>query len=153
MDEPVTLSQSVNVICLPTQKTQLIQQTCFATGWGSLVVKGELSHYPKNLTVPLLNTKECEGKIQKTILGNEFKLDKSSICAGTNKDVDLCTGDGGAPLACPIQNDKFVLMGLSSWGIGCESKVPGVYTSIQAVLPWINETLEKKKLNATVYTV
>ena len=37
-------------------------------------------------------------------LGNHFTLDKSFNCAGGEKNVDVCTGDGGGPLMCPGKN-------------------------------------------------
>ena len=62
-------------------------------------------------------------------------------------------GDGGGPLICPLRADikRYVQVGIVSWGIGCGSDLPGVYTSITYLRSWIDEQLMYHNLDNTVY--
>lgn len=57
-------------------------------------------------------------------------------------------GDGGGPLICALNGGKenkkkYVQVGIVSWGIGCgDENVPGVYSSLQANIQWINKHLK-----------
>jgi len=80
------------------------------------------------------------------ILGSSFKLHDSFVCAGGGRNRDTCTGDGGSPLVCAMKKtdgkkDKYVQVGIVSWGIGCGHGNPGVYANVIAGLEFINETL------------
>ena len=49
-------------------------------------------------------------------------------------------GDSGGPLIC-VDNNRPVLYGVTSWGIGCGDKgYPGVFAKVSAVLNWISST-------------
>ena len=51
--------------------------------------------------VPLVENNKCEKLLREnTRLGPFFELDSSFICAGGEKDIDTCKGDGGSPLTC-----------------------------------------------------
>lgn len=51
---------------------------------------------------------------------------------------DTCQGDSGGPLYTSI-DDRVILVGVTSWGIGCGiPHLPGVYTKISAMLPYLH---------------
>lgn len=57
---------------------------------------------------------------------------------------DMCTGDGGGPLVCPIlgSSDRFYQAGIVSWGVGCGTGgIPGVYVNVAGFRDWIEAQL------------
>ena len=55
----------------------------------------------KEVVVPLVKNEKCQNDLREnTRLGIYFELDNSFICAGGQKDIDTCKGDGGSPLTC-----------------------------------------------------
>ena len=58
------------------------------------------------------------------------------MCAGEGTGKDPCQGFSGCPLNC-----GYGLDGVSSWGYGCGTGFPGVYTQVSYYVAWINEHL------------
>jgi len=135
----------ISPMCLPGQDDEddIFKDNCFATGWGKdrFGRKGEYKTILKQVKLGMIDFESCEEKLRETRLTRFFELDHSFTCAGGNKGVDLCTGDGGGPLVCPkISNpDQYVQTGITSWGIECGKKdVPGVYADVQKGLCFID---------------
>merc|ERR1712013_192700 len=55
-------------------------------------------------------------------------------------DTDTCQGDSGGPLTVP-ENGKYTLVGVVSYGWGCASSTPGIYTRVQGFLPWFKNLI------------
>jgi len=79
--------------------------------------------------------------LRSTEFGPWFTLHSSFICAG-KPGSDACLGDGGGPLVCPMatQPQRWVQIGLVSWGVGCGT-APGVYTNLAKFSAWLVDTL------------
>jgi len=65
-------------------------------------------------------------------------LPMTMICAMGN-DSDSCQGDSGGPL---IVTGTTKQVGVTSWGIGCNRGLPGVYAKVSLYADWIYETIE-----------
>ena len=97
------------------------------------------SNILKKVEVPLLKNPECQELLRDTRLGPFFELDSSFLCAGGEKNIDTCKGDGGSPLTCEQADGSWVQAGIVSWGIGCGiADVPAVYSSVSTVACWID---------------
>ena len=56
--------------------------------------------------------------------------------------IDTCQGDSGGPLMMFSSSHQWVLVGLTSNGIGCaEANYSGVYTRVAAFQDWIATTM------------
>lgn len=63
-------------------------------------------------------------------------------------------GDGGAPLACPVGNDRYKLAGLVAWGVGCGQKdVPAVYARVSMFRNWVDEVMDSWGYPTSSYTI
>ncbi|CAL4065918.1 unnamed protein product [Meganyctiphanes norvegica] len=139
LKEPVPLQYHVNSICLPSHSQTYWGQRCISTGWGKNAFNGRYQTIMKKVELPLVDHTTCQHNLRRTRLGRYFNLDKSFICAGGEKNEDACKGDGGGPLACQDPDSgRYVLTGITAWGIGCGHKnIPGVFVNVQAFMPWI----------------
>ncbi|KMQ86492.1 peroxisomal membrane protein pex16 [Lasius niger] len=115
---------------------------CWVTGWGKNAFNGMYQTILREVDVPVMSQADCQTALRKTRLGNSFILDSSSMCAGGEVGKDACTGDGGSPLVCSINNGPYQVVGLVTWGIGCaDAGVPGVYTNVYYFLSWIKQQM------------
>jgi secreted trypsin-like serine protease len=138
---PVTLSNFIQPACLPTSQSATFPSAnspAWVVGWGTTSSGGSTSNLLKNVKIT-------------TYDGTQFCKDYypvnwgQQICAGDyyNGGKDTCQGDSGGPLY--ILNtlngkNKYILAGITSYGIGCGDKgVPGIYTKVSAYLDWINK--------------
>ncbi|CAB4065917.1 Phenoloxidase-activating factor 2 [Lepeophtheirus salmonis] len=156
MEEDFKLAPHVDTICLPDNLAGIDsydQNDCFATGWGKDKF-GKLGEYQvimKQVQMDMVNSNECENKLRRTRLGEDFELDESFVCAGGEKDRDTCKGDGGGPLVCPLHREgsndgygvihetKYVQAGIIAWGIDCGLEGnPGVYANVADGLCFID---------------
>ncbi|CAG0888843.1 unnamed protein product [Cyprideis torosa] len=146
MRRPFYPAANVNTICLPTSKNQFhAGKRCIATGFGkdAFGPRGKFQSLLKQVELPLVPNRACQHSLRSTRLGRFFNLDQSFLCAGGERGVDACTGDGGGPLVCKDDYfDKYYQVGITSWGIGCgQSGVPGVYADVANALDFINSNV------------
>lgn len=67
-------------------------------------------------------------------------LRESHLCAGfLSGGRDTCTGDSGGPLQISSEDEACVaqIIGITSFGIGCGSTTPGIYTRVSEYIDWI----------------
>jgi secreted trypsin-like serine protease len=62
------------------------------------------------------------------------------LCAFSDKGVDACHGDSGGPVSYE-QNNVYYLHGITSFGSGCGSGYPSVYTKVNRYLDWIEKEM------------
>lgn len=139
LDRDVIFVPHIDSICLPTYEEIFEGQSCVVTGWGKDAYKGgTYSNIMKEVDIPVLDNPKCQELLRKTRLGSFYKLHEGFICAGGEKGLDSCKGDGGGPLVCYRPDGTYALAGLVSWGIDCgQPGIPGVYVRVQKYLEWI----------------
>ncbi|NXN96567.1 TMPSC protease, partial [Rhinopomastus cyanomelas] len=132
------LSAYIQPICLPPAQplpTPQNQTWCFISGWGLTEEKGQGSAVLKEAQVEIIPLSICK---QSSSYGRVVTT--NMICAGSPMGgVDSCLGDSGGPLACyHASTDRFYLMGITSFGVGCgRQRFPGVYVRVSQYRKWI----------------
>ncbi|XP_016981727.1 phenoloxidase-activating factor 2-like [Drosophila rhopaloa] len=158
LEEPFTLNDHINVICLPDQAVvPLPSTTCFANGWGMDASgdSGKFSAIMKRVPLGIVESNYCQERLRMTHLGPKFSLDPSFICAGGKHGIDTCQGDGGAPLACPIgepSGNRYQLSGIVSWGVGCNNQLPAAYSNVALARAWIDQQMMVNGFSTSFYT-
>lgn len=104
-------------------------------GWGSLDKAGKkFPHVLQELEgVPHYDIRACKQRLTDISL-------TTHICAGGNTGYDACTGDSGGPMWLYV-NSTPMLYGITSWGRGCATTAPGVYTRVSAYREWIESKI------------
>lgn len=151
LDRDVNLRKpTVNTVCLPTCDQQFdfrfnngTGTRCWVAGWGKDKDNGSFQFIQHKVDVPLVERNNCSATLRqalsrKTNRNSNFVLDESELCAGAEVGKDACTGDGGSPLVCQAQSGRWTVVGLVTWGVGCASDIPGVYTRISHFRDFIN---------------
>lgn len=136
VNEKINFNDYVQPICiLPPNEVNVEKDLCVAAGWGTL--KHETKTRPNKLyqvRLPLVKPKTCR-KLYRHYFSDDFPRDYH-VCAG-QAGRDTCQGDSGGPLMCFIDERKWTLTGISSFGFGCGSTLPGVYTDTTYYYRWI----------------
>lgn len=138
-------TKHIKSICLNSGSQKVSTTGCFASGWGadSFETQSELSQFLKKIQMDQVDHDICEKQLRVAFEKDNFVLSDSLLCAGGNEN-DLCLGDSGAPLICPVsgESNKFVLTGVSSYGVKCFTETPGVYSNVLKHFDWIRNQLE-----------
>ncbi|XP_048003786.1 phenoloxidase-activating factor 2-like [Leguminivora glycinivorella] len=156
LSQPVELAEHIGLLCLPEQGESFeSSRECVANGWGKHVFgqKGRYAVILKKVELPIVPHGICNQLLQRTRLGHRFRLHQSFVCAGGEEGQDTCKGDGGAPLACPMGNDRYKLTGLVAWGIGCGARdVPAVYAAAAMFRRWVDDKMAAWGFDTSTYS-
>lgn len=117
-----------------------------------IATSARISDQLKFLELTVVGKADCENLYKKTPLGNGFQLHDSFLCAGGETGRDTCKGDGGSPLVCKQNSERYYkLAGLVSWAIGCGEPRPSIYTNIANTVEWIREELIKNNVKEFIH--
>ncbi|KAI8521354.1 hypothetical protein Bbelb_011080 [Branchiostoma belcheri] len=144
LDRPVTMSEKVSSICLPTSMTP-DNTYCYVTGWGAVGYNSQgtevMASSLKQARVPIKTNSYCSAAWQ------GYYDSSNMVCAGydsLSQGGDSCVGDSGGPLACPsADQSRWEVTGVVSWGENpCGANyTPTLYTRVYNFLGWINNKM------------
>ncbi|KAH8400821.1 hypothetical protein KR009_001183, partial [Drosophila setifemur] len=150
LDSPFQLQDHIQTICLPGPMDAFDRKRCLVAGWGLRRWNdSNISNILKKLNLPLVHSNTCQIQLRQTRLGANFNLHPSLICAGGEKDVDVCIGDGGSALFCALREnpERYAQVGIVNWGVECGlENVPAAYTNVAMFREWINQHLGNNRL-------
>ncbi|XP_050687019.1 serine protease 33-like [Eriocheir sinensis] len=156
LEEAVTFTDKVSPVCIAQDEDIPFGGKAVATGWGDLMF-GECRggatsggcRGAETLSSPfVILSLICAGNYPAIL--QEVSLDVISdsecapfgdpalfICALTPT-KDTCQGDSGGPLVAKVCGDRWAVVGIVSYGVGCATPgFPGVYTRVPAYAQWI----------------
>jgi len=132
---PITFNDEIQPVCAPEPDDLHVYSKCVASGWGTLTSGG--SCCPQTLMYTTMNVTTndyCNTAYPRDTIYPDM------ICATDNTgslDRDSCQGDSGGPLVVQNADGTFAVVGIVSWGIGCASGYPGVYSRVAYFTQWI----------------
>ncbi|CAF2910948.1 unnamed protein product [Rotaria sp. Silwood2] len=139
---PLNMSNPyVSSICLPSvSQTTLsagewpsVGTNVVAVGWGRLSEGGSL---PSTLQQVTMQTVDYRASTCNQTMTDWHVQFCASVPGGSK---DTCQGDSGGPLMMFNASNQWVLVGLTSSGIGCaRAEYAGMYTRVAAYENWIN---------------
>ncbi|KAK0137421.1 Transmembrane protease serine 13 [Merluccius polli] len=142
---------SVAPACLPGFDQRFLHGTeCWTSGFGTTEEgAADASRDLMEVSVDIIDRRVCNSS--KVYSG---RVSKNMICAGDlGGGRDSCQGDSGGPLVCQDKDDRWFLVGITSWGAGCgRSQQPGVYTKVTSMLPWIQSKMQSLSCGTTTTT-
>jgi uncharacterized protein YegL len=134
-------------ICLPdcVEDGHLYRQgkLCTVAGWGTTNIDEDgsykMSTHLHHIHLPIANPNNCEEK-------SDFPITDTMICAGDASGQEgVCKGDSGGPLFSKGDyHDRWVLLGIVSWGEGCrQAHKYDIFTNICSgnITTWIDEQM------------
>jgi secreted trypsin-like serine protease len=160
LNEPAR-SQAVPLLLGSNRELEGPSVRAVVTGWGSMrdrqkikptenggffdvttqeMVRPEeiLPNRLRQAELPLVATDRCND----SYTGMDRIIDQRNLCAGSGGGKDTCQGDSGGPMVVHTSHDRWVQIGIVSWGKGCGLKdYPGVYTRVSAFGDWIRSTV------------
>ncbi|XP_041822567.1 prothrombin [Chelmon rostratus] len=151
MRRPVTFTDQIHPVCLPTRKvTRMLMTEGFkgrVTGWGNLKetwnpAARNLPAVLQQIHLPIVDQDTCRSSTSVKITDNMF-------CAGykpeDSKRGDACEGDSGGPFVMkyPAEN-RWYQIGIVSWGEGCDRDGKyGFYTHLFRMGRWMRKVIDK----------
>ncbi len=119
------------LISFATDATSTDTVTASLAGWGDLLPTGTAPQSAQAGNISTYRVDDCEAAYPGQFDPATMLCGGAQVASGW---VDACRGDSGGPLVTYVGGAPR-LIGLVSWGRGCASGLPGVYTKVAATLP------------------
>ncbi|OXU23529.1 hypothetical protein TSAR_003330 [Trichomalopsis sarcophagae] len=145
MSEPIEWSESVMPACLPPETgrsgySAFSGKSAVTAGWGWLGEDKAIyskANVLQKVAVNVIEDQVCSEWYASQ--GKAFRVKYGQMCAGHETGGrDSCAADSGGPLMFAGGNQKTMVIGIVSTGIGCAKfRLPGIYTRVSEFVPWI----------------
>lgn len=122
--QPITLPSALDT-------SLYVGRLLTVSGFGATAEGGKDSNRLLSTEVQIVSMATC-----RMLYGEKsLTIHRSMFCARSDGQ-DACQGDSGGPIVADN-----VLYGIISFGLGCGSEFPGVYTRVVAIRPWLEEQI------------
>lgn len=130
LEKALEWSDKIRPACL-YPKNEDPEEPLMILGWGAKNNTAEKSEILQKAVVNPRSLDDCRNTYSAKLI-----LTRSHFCADTESDT--CEGDSGGPLQIyEIGKSLSTLVGVTSTGILCGSKYPGIYTRVSSYIDWI----------------
>ncbi|CAF0995229.1 unnamed protein product [Adineta ricciae] len=136
LDRPVSVSDSISPICLPSTNVSPGRSVTVA-GWGTVSEASRVhSNVLRQANVNVLSSINC-----RVYMSIHYDGSKQVCAAALDWSKDTCAGDSGGPLMYQ-ENGAWSIGGITSFGYGCSKRgFPGVYTRTVPYVSWIKQRM------------
>ncbi|XP_069967462.1 serine protease snake-like isoform X1 [Bactrocera oleae] len=126
----------------------LAEQEVTAIGYGNTQFAGTSSPLLMKTSLSTISNEECNQHYEQDDEVLSSGVVSTQLCAKDYEKLrDTCQGDSGGPLIVYEKIDGYrrmaYIVGITSFGIGCGTGTPGIYTRISEYFDWIEETIYK----------
>ncbi|XP_076343503.1 clotting factor B-like isoform X2 [Tachypleus tridentatus] len=144
----VTFTDAVTPVCLPSPTLARQNLTGILTtllGYGDLFYGGPTADVLQEVKdIPIVSTEVCN-KVYSHFPRSPFNrgVTKEFICAGLPEGgKDACQGDSGGPLMIQEDDERWVVVGIVSFGYRCaDPNYPGIYTRVSYFMDWLEKSI------------
>lgn len=152
--ESVDFTENIQPACLYTDKGDLSPNVKLTViGWG-ITNRDEPSNALLAAQVETVPTSECNSTLLNynklvAAVALESGIDNSQYCAYDPKERSgTCRGDSGSPLQFFDDSNHGIatVVGVTSFGLGCGGKLPGIYSRVAHYLDWIEANVWPARL-------
>ena len=134
---------------MPDSRTMDNVSSALVTGWGGVFAQDPdtFNNKPQQMSCFLQEaTLDVELPGSGGLLGDDcdmitFGNTNTTLCA-MRPGVDSCQGDSGGPLFVEGEGGDFTQIGIVSYGYGCATEYPGVYTRLDRYTAWLLSVLD-----------
>uniref|UniRef100_A0A1A9VQB9 Lectizyme n=1 Tax=Glossina austeni TaxID=7395 RepID=A0A1A9VQB9_GLOAU len=129
--------------CLPDYNGLQAHDNVIVLGYGQTSFAGIASEDLLKATLKVYPQSQCEQDYPPDELSRNLRngISENFICAIDPENLrDTCQGDSGGPLV-KVLVDRPYIFGVTSFGVGCASGMPGIYTSVAEYMPWIEKII------------
>ncbi|XP_071953174.1 uncharacterized protein [Antedon mediterranea] len=137
---PIPFTKYIRPACISNSYNQFSSNDlCYVTGYGAQNIVNRTTDVMHEAPVTVYSNTKCR-EFQRT----HAIITDNQICAGELEGgVDTCQGDSGGPLVCLGSDDKWYLVGATSFGYGCAIRFrPGIYTRVFPYKKFVNNIVE-----------
>jgi len=137
LDKPVSLSSRAFPICLASRRSKIARpgSSGAVAGWSDQTEFGIPSPKILEKSLPIQNSTICKNQFHYYDASKMFCAGPVPV-GGAGRHLQ-CVGDSGAPFVM-MEDDQPVLVGVTSWGYGCQQGRPlGIHTSISNLVSWL----------------
>lgn len=135
----VKVTKAVIPACLNSDHGLSMKHSLQASGFGKTDANGDFSPILNKIVLSELSKDKC---IDCCEFWFRYGVLDTHLCAydKTDHQMDTCEGDSGGPLEMKLAYGKTLvpfIVGVTSFGVGCGSDDPGVYTRISSFIDWL----------------
>ena len=130
---------------LPENDPIIQNNTFLIYGLGTTEEQGFSPQWLQMAEINFINDNDCFYANSPYYINNDLYVPDQMFCAGKLAGgVDACQGDSGGPLVGKMKagsqnNDRDILWGVVSWGVGCaDVGYPGVYADTGYFRDWVD---------------
>ncbi|XP_075532201.1 chymotrypsin-2-like isoform X2 [Dermacentor variabilis] len=152
VEQPFSFTMTTRPICISLEPVDIFHKHVRVAGWGRLKQFGPPQRLLYYTSLRVLSDEVCMRKFGNNGYNITLQFcayeDTTDACEGQgsrhnakpdnyNEEHSWEKGDSGGPAIARADNHRFLQVGIVSYGAACAGKVPGVYTRLDALVPWI----------------